>query len=131
MNLLKKNETLGEILAGIGLWALLVLIIVFFIPGDKLVNISGLIIGTALAVFYIINLYSSIEASLELDEKGATLYTRKRYIFRYIIVAAVYVATAMTGIGSIYTCFAGIMGIKLGAYMQPFVRKYIFRRRDH
>ena len=53
-----------------------------------------------------------------------------KYLIRYLVVCAVFAATALTGIGSIYTCFAGIMGIKLGAYLQPLVRRYIFKRID-
>ncbi|MCR4655673.1 MAG: hypothetical protein K5770_05520 [Lachnospiraceae bacterium] len=130
MNAVTKNETLAEMLAGIGIWGALWLIGILLFSKDRLHGVIGLIAGLALAVFYIINLYRSIEGALDFDEKGAVAYTRKKYLIRYLVVCIVYAAVAWTGIGNVITCFAGIIGIKIGAYLQPFVRRYIFRRID-
>ncbi len=128
--LFPENETLTEMFCGEAVWSLLWAAGILIFSKDRLHGILGLVIGTALALFYTVNLYMSVEGCLDLDEKGAIAYTRKKYLIRYLVVCAVFVATALTGIGSIYTCFAGIMGIKLGAYLQPLVRRYIFKRID-
>ncbi len=130
MNAVIKNETLEEMLAGIGIWGALWLTGILLFSKDRLHGVTGLIAGLALAVFYIINLCRSIEGALDFDEKGAVSYTRKKYLIRYLVVCVVYAAVAWSGIGNVITCFAGIMGIKIGAYLQPFVRRHIFRRRD-
>ncbi|MBQ7562718.1 MAG: hypothetical protein IJT16_01865 [Lachnospiraceae bacterium] len=130
MRRLLSNETLAELLTGIGVWGILVLIVVLIVSERKLYGTVGLIVGIGLAAFYAVNLYTTIDASLELDEKGATAYTRKKYLIRYLVVCIVYIALALTDIGSLFSCFAGILGIKIGAYLQPFVRKYIYKRID-
>ena len=130
MTALRESETLTEMLCGEAIWSLLWAAGILIFSKDRLHAIAGLAIGTALALFYTVNLYMSVEGSLDFDEKGAIAYTRKKYLIRYLVVCAVFVVTALTGIGSIFTCFAGIMGIKLGAYLQPLVRRYIFKRID-
>ena len=130
MKMKSANETLTEMLSGELLWSLLWAAGILIFSKDRLHGVAGLVTGTALALFYTVNLYLSVEGSLDFDEKGAIAYTRKKYLIRYLVVCAVFTVTALTGIGSIYTCFAGIMGIKLGAYLQPLVRKYIFKRID-
>ena len=130
LKLLAENETLAEVLTGTGIWSVAWLVLVLIFSKSRLHAVVGLLTGTALSVFYIINLYSSIDASLDFDEKGAVAYTRKKYVLRYLVVCVVYVAMAVTDFGSIYTCFAGIIGIKIGAYIQPFVRRYVYKRID-
>ncbi len=130
MDAVTKNETLAEVLAGIAIWGALWLIGILLFSDDRLHGVIGLLAGLSLAVFYIINLYHSIEGALDFDEKGAVAYTRKKYVIRYLVVCVFYVAVAATGIGNVITCFAGIIGIKIGAYIQPFVRRYVFRRKD-
>ncbi|HAG68483.1 MAG TPA: hypothetical protein DCL38_00755 [Lachnospiraceae bacterium] len=125
-----ENETLSEVLAGIILWSGACLVASMLLCRDRPRAVVGLIAGTALSVFYILNLYSSIEGALDFDEKGAVAYTRKKYLIRYLVICICFTLVAATGAGNIYTCFAGIMGIKIGAYIQPLVRKYIFRRRE-
>ena len=124
---IRSNDTLKELLTGIAVWGMLVLAFILIFTKRKLYGTIGLIVGLLLAVFYVINLYTTIDASLDLDEKEAAAYTRQKYLIRYVVVCVVYVILALTDAGNLFTCFAGILGIKLGAYLQPFVRRYIFR----
>ncbi|MCR5108519.1 MAG: hypothetical protein K6B28_10185 [Lachnospiraceae bacterium] len=130
MSLIKKNDTLKEVLTGILIWWILWQIGLFIYRKDLFYNSLGLFVGIISAVFYIISLYRSIVGSLDYDEKGAMAFARKKYIFRYLAVCIVFVATALSGAGNILLCFAGILSVKTGAYMQPFVRKYIYKITD-
>ncbi|MCR5790744.1 MAG: hypothetical protein K6G83_12715 [Lachnospiraceae bacterium] len=127
---LRTNETLQEFLTGIGLYGGVCLAAALIFSERKLYAVIGLVIGLLAAVFYVLQLYHAIDASLDYDEKGAAACMRKNFLIRYLVVAAVAVLTAVTDIGSIFTCFAGILGVKLGAYLQPFVRRHFFKRID-
>ena len=58
------------------------------------------------------------------DEKSARAYLQKKASLRYIVVCGIIVALALSGTGNPLTFFAGIMGLKIGAYIQPFVHKF-------
>ncbi|MCR4924616.1 MAG: hypothetical protein K5931_11465 [Lachnospiraceae bacterium] len=130
ISLIKSNDTLKEMATGIGIWGALWFIGILIYRKTIIYNLLGLLIGLALSLFYLINLYGSIESSLELDEKGAMSFARNRYLIRYLVVAAVFVLTALSGIGSLPCCFAGIFGIKISAFLQPLVRRYVYRITD-
>ena len=123
---LSENTTLKEMLTGILIWALLWQTGILIYPRQRMYNTTGLWIGIFLAVFYSISLLRSIETSLEYDEKSAVTYSRKKYLLRYGIVCIVFVLTALLKAGNLLCLFAGLMGIKIGAYLQPFVRRRIY-----
>ncbi|MCR4739939.1 MAG: hypothetical protein K5886_06720 [Lachnospiraceae bacterium] len=124
---LSENTTLKEMLTGILIWALLWQAGILIYPRDRLYNSAGLWIGIILACYYSINLLNSIRMSLEFEEKAAVTYSRKKYLFRYGIVCVVFAVTAFLRIGNLLCLFAGLMGIKIGAYLQPFVRRRIYK----
>ncbi|MCR4740383.1 MAG: hypothetical protein K5886_09035, partial [Lachnospiraceae bacterium] len=101
MERIRSNETLSEFLTGVGVWGAVVLIVSMIVSKRRLYAAAGLLVGLILAVFYIINLYSSIDASLDFDEKDAVVLARKKYLFRYLVICAGYVALALSGIGSL------------------------------
>ncbi|MCR5735090.1 MAG: hypothetical protein K6G22_10830 [Lachnospiraceae bacterium] len=121
-----ENSTLKEMLTGIIIWAVLWQIGIFIYPHDRLYNSSGLWIGIFLAVFYSISLFRSIQSSLDYDERSAVTYSRKKFLLRYGIVCIVFVITALLKAGNLICLFAGLMGIKIGAYLQPFVRRRVY-----
>lgn len=119
------NETLKELCIGTIVYGMAAQIICFFIA-DNLIYVSlGLWIGIATAVMFGIHLKRSIEDALDYGEQGALSHMRKSYAFRYAMVAVVFGATIYFEIGHPLALLAGIMGLKIGAYIQPYTHNVL------
>ena len=123
--LLFENETLRELILGTWIFGILTGIIlgIFFPP--VLYREIGLLIGILAASFMAIHMAYCIETTVELDEKGANSHVRKMTIIRYVLVCALLVITALTRIGDPISFCIGTLGLKIGAYSQPFVHKVL------
>lgn len=48
---------------------------------------------------------------------------QKSYAIRYLVVVVVFIAVSWLQIANVLTLFAGIMSLKLAAYLQPIMHK--------
>lgn len=123
--LLRENGTLRELLLGIWIFGLLaeVVLVIFFPPViyRTIGLVAGLVAGSAMAI----HMAYCIELSVTLDEKGANSYVRKMTIIRYIAVCIVLVVLALLGIGDPVSYIIGTLGLKIGAYSQPIIHKFL------
>lgn len=118
----RMNRTLFELETGILIFGCVCQMFVVFVT-DKTGYSIGLWIGIATAVFSAYHMWRSLDIGLELGEKSAVGYLSRQNIIRYVVVAAVLIATAATNAGNPLTAFLGVMGLKAAAYMQPFTKK--------
>ena len=126
----KINETLKELLAGIIIYGMICLLVGIPFVDSKFSYILGLVIGIMLAGFSASHLYYSIDKTLTLyagNEGAATTYARKMGIIRYAVILVVFFAVCMTDFVYPLATFLGIMGLKIGAYLQPFIHKWFTR----
>lgn len=65
--------------------------------------------------------------SMDMAESGRTRRIALQYVLRYLVVVAVFFATAYFEIGNVIVAFVGVMGLKVGAYVQPFTHKVILK----
>ncbi len=125
MDLLKYNTTLKELMLGelcIGaLWQIILLI--FF--ERHLYNGLGLWIGVVLGLYMAYSMADSIEIAVDFDEKGSQKFLRKKSVFRYVVVCAVVAVMGITDSANALTCMAGVLGLKISAYLQPFTHKLL------
>ena len=56
-------------------------------------------------------------------EQEAQRYMQKSYAIRYLVVVVVFIAVSWLRIVNVLTLFAGIMSLKLAAYLQPIMHK--------
>lgn len=129
--LLSENETLKELNLGIIAFAVLIeAVLLIFFP-DKIYNSIGLLVGALCGIGMAIHMAYCLEISLTLDEKGATSHVRKMTVIRYICVCLVLVLFGVFKIGNPLTFIFGVMGLKIGAYLQPFTHKVLLKiKRD-
>lgn len=125
MNQLRTNATLRELITGSTVYCLVWEVFLLILTERKLYHSVGILIGLIVCVVLEVSMAQSIDVAVDLDEKGARTYLQKKASLRYVIVCAVVVAIALTDIGNPLTFFAGIMGIKAGAYMQPLTHKVL------
>ncbi|MBR5766285.1 MAG: ATP synthase subunit I, partial [Lachnospiraceae bacterium] len=131
INQLRNNETLRELIAGAVLYCLIWAIPLLIFTDRKLYQLLGLIIGLIVCIALSVNMADTIDVAVDMDEKGAKSYLTGKASIRYLCVCAVTVLLAVTGIGNPLTFFAGIMGLKIGAYMQPLTHKAFEKLRNN
>lgn len=117
------KKTFQELLIGIALFAIL-----FFIPGlimkvDKLAYYLGLGLGILVAVLMTISMYTTIEKSLNMDQKSAMNYTKRNAIFRLLLIIVVLVAAVYINSINVFSVVLGVLSLKLSAYLQPLTHK--------
>lgn len=129
----KMDETLKELMAGILLFGLVCLVVGVWFVNSPLKYIMGLLIGLILALTAAWHMYWSICRNMELNvdrESAANAYAVKSSMIRYGVILVVFFAVCLTDFAYPLAVFLGIMGLKAGAYLQPFTRKYLFRKTD-
>lgn len=129
----KINETLKELLIGITLFNVVAILIGVWFVDSPFRYILGILIGAALAFFEAIHMYHSIDHNLEInaaDENAANAYSVKNSMLRYAVILIVFALICLTDIAYPLAVFLGIMGLKAGAYLQPFSHKYLLYKKD-
>lgn len=127
------DETLKELLTGIVLFDGVALLAGVWFVKQPLHYIVGVLAGEALAVFGAIHMYHSISRNLEVNiarESAANAYSVRSSMIRYAVILAVFVFFCLTDIAYPLAVFLGIMGLKAGAYLQPFTRRYLFKKKN-
>lgn len=87
--------------------------------------ILGFLIGTAAAVALTVHMYFGVVESLSLGETGALKHTRKMYILRIAGILVILVLIYFTGFCDAVAFAAGLISLKVAAYLQPITHKYI------
>lgn len=117
----KVDRTLLELWTGILLVGALGQIIVFFVE-EKAYFTIGWWYGIMLSLFMAWHMWRALDRGLNMGDK-ATSFLTVANIIRYVVVAAAYVAIAVIGFGNPIAAFAGILVLKLSAYIQPLIHK--------
>lgn len=118
------KETLKEMLIGIVLFGLIVCIIGIWFVNEILLFCTGLWIGIGIACFAAWHMWYHLNLGMQMGE-GATKYMLSQNILRYGLIVICYGVVCITKVGNPVAAFIGIMGLKMGAYLQPFVHKMI------
>ena len=113
-----KDMTLIMIVYG-----LLIQVICVFAADDLLKATIGLWIGIITGILMLRNMRDSLIEALDLGEAGAKKYAQSAYMKRYIAVVVVFVVVSLLGIANVLTLLAGVMGLKVSAYLQPIKQK--------
>ena len=122
-----KDSVLGELLLGILAFGVIVQIVGFAFLHAGLFYTLGLWIGVVTAVGMALHMAYTIEIVVEMDEDKASGKLRSSAVIRYLIAVVVVMAVYFFKIGNPLCCIAGIMGLKIGAYLQPLTHKILRR----
>lgn len=120
------NRALPELVAGIIIYGLVVQAAGVWFIADKLRYSTGLWIGIFTAVGMAIHIAVILEDAV--SQMAANKVRSKVIIhsmLRYILVVVIFFLVAYLNLGNIITLFVGAMGLKVGAYLQPFTHKAI------
>ena len=108
------NTVLKDMIITMLLYGIIAQIVCLIIPGDHLRMTAGLWIGVAAGVFMVIHMKNSLDEAVLYGEQEAQ---------RYLVVVVVFIAVSWLQIANVLTLFAGIMSLKLAAYLQPIMHK--------
>lgn len=122
------TRTLLELMCGILIFELVCLLAgIWFVP-QKEECALGLLLGTVTALGMAYHLSWTYDRYLGLPEKIAARKIMVWALVRYFAVAAVLFGILFSGIANPLTAFVGIMGLKIGAYLQPLIHKVTVKK---
>lgn len=124
---IKANQTLAELVIGILCFGVVCQIVGIFFAHDQLAFAVSLWVGIIAAVGMAFHMNYTINKALAYDEGTAEKVTRSSYFLRYGCAMVLLGVVAVTGVTNLVVTFLGIMGLKIGAYMQPFMHKLLQR----
>lgn len=124
----KIDETLLELLMGILCFTVLCQLVgMWFVPSMSAYSI-GLWIGALLAAVSAVHMWWALDRNLTINadnEKGAQAFATKWSMIRYGVILIVFLILCLTEFAYPLAAFLGIMGLKVGAYLQPLMKKFI------
>ena len=122
------NEALPGLIAGILLYGLVVQLIGVWFVDDKVAYTIGLWYGIAIAVGMGVNLAVVIYDAVTIDgTKNANGRVVAKSLLRYVVVAVLFFILGYFNFGNLYSAFLGVLGLKISAYLQPFLNKVVNR----
>lgn len=124
MNQVKQTMTAFGISIGIYAAAIELLGIVF--SKDILSYTLGLGFGVLVSLFLFGHMAKTLERALDLSEEDATKYVRLRSFLRIAIMFAALSIGFFTDKLNFITVFLGVMGLKIGALMAPFMLRRLY-----
>ncbi|MDO5573310.1 MAG: hypothetical protein Q4G60_04940 [bacterium] len=126
-SLFGKDSVLGEMLIGILFFGILVQIVGLIFFQEKVFYAIGLWIGVVVAMATAIHMAYTMDKVVDAGEGKASAKLRMYAMLRYLVIVLAVMAVYYFKIGNPLTCFAGIMGLKIGAYLQPLTHKILRR----
>lgn len=125
INWMKRlNQALPGLVLGIIIYGVLVELIGVWFVTDKIRYTSGLMFGIGCAIFMAIHIAMIIEESVRIGE-GHEKYLSFKSVMRYLIVCAVMILMMVFKLGNMFTALIGILGLKVSAYAQPLLIKFL------
>lgn len=119
----RLNKVLPELLLAILIYGVFVQCIGVWLVEDKLLYSTGLWIGVILAAGMAIHMAVVIEDAVSIGSSQGKVIAMS--LARYIVVVLVFFCTVYFHVGNPIAAFIGVMGLKIAAYMQPFLHKII------
>ena len=127
---IRNNITLLEMWVGTVLFGTLCQVSVVWFLKDKAGYSIGLWLGIVAALITILHLSISLDKALDLGEGGAKKHMVIQNLVRYFVLIIFLVVLMITDFANPLAAFLGLMGVKAGAYLQPFIHTVIGKIRN-
>ncbi len=120
----RLNDALPGLVLGIIFYGIAIELVGVWFVSDKLRFTSGLMIGIVTAIGMAIHM--AVVLLDAVDFAGAEKAKRRiiaKSILRYVVVVVIFLVMMIFHLGSLFSAFLGVMGLKASAYMQPLMHK--------
>lgn len=125
----EEKLTLIEMLLGIIISTTVLMLIGSLIVQKKAPFALGILFGGAVAVIVLIQLYYSLNKTLDLDSESAKSYSVRHAILRLMIMgAALVVGIVFYHALDILGILLGLLSLKFSAFLQPVIHKLIAQK---
>lgn len=125
------NDALPGLVLGIVIYGIVVELVGVWFAEDKLRYSSGLLIGIVVAIGLAINIATVIRDAVEIyGADGARNRVIIKSVLRYVVVVIVFFVMMAFNLGSLFSAFIGVLGLKVSAYLQPFAHKVILKLKE-
>ena len=119
------NEALPGLVMGILFYGVIVEIIGVWFVSDKWMFTSGLLIGLAVAVAMAIHIETTLWDAVDIaDAEHAKKKISAKSMLRYVLVILAFLLVIVFHLGNMISMFIGVMGLKVSAYLQPYLMKW-------
>lgn len=115
-------------LIGITGFSILVEIILIWFVDQKLSFTVGLLLGTFMAMMAAIHMWWILDKAMDLGG-GAQKLVLTHNIIRYGVILVAFFLICLSKVIDPLEAFIGIMGLKVGAYVQPFTHKWLCKKK--
>lgn len=118
----KIDTTLFELCLGIFVYGIVcqAVLLIFSRRADYSI---GLWVGVILGIAGSIHMWWSLNRGLDMGEKGAVKTVTAQSLIRYFVLMGAMTLCAFSGAADPIFVFLGYMGMKVSAYMQPFIHR--------
>lgn len=124
---MESRKVLKELYIGIGIHVVVFMIIGSIFMRPVWIYIPALIVGGLGACFQAYGIYDTLDRALELSSKGAKSFATTRSIFRLIMCMAIMIGGILIHWTAFVGVTVGLLGLKISAFMNPFVKKLIIK----
>ena len=122
------NPVLPELLAGILLYGIVLQLTGMWFVDDRQQYAAGLWAGIVLAMGMAVNMAVVILDAVDaMASKGAAVRTGLWSVLRYVAIVGAFAGVWYFEAGNLLVMFLGLMGLKVSAYLQPFLHKIILQ----
>lgn len=126
----KIDETLMGLMIGIVAFSVVAQLAGMFFVDSIAKYTLGLWIGTVLALASAYHMWWSLDRNLTVNadnEGAARAFAIKQSMIRYAVILIVFVGICLTDFAYPLSAFLGIMGLKVGAYLQPVINRLLHK----
>ncbi|MEZ3507598.1 MAG: hypothetical protein K1W10_11770 [Lachnospiraceae bacterium] len=118
----KIDPTLFELCLGIVLYGIVFQLVLLFFSREFSYS-AGLWIGIILAVAGSIHMWWSLNRGLDQAARGAARTVGANSLIRYFVLVVIMIGLIYTDFANPIFAFCGYMGMKVSAYMNPWMRR--------
>lgn len=118
----KIDPTLFELCLGIFLYGIIFQVVLLFFSREISYSL-GLWIGVALAAVGAVHMWWSIDKGMEQAAKQAAKTVGTNNLIRYLVLVIVMFVLVYTDFANPIFMFCGYMGMKISAYLNPWLHK--------
>ncbi|MCM1496419.1 MAG: ATP synthase subunit I [Bacteroides sp.] len=121
----RLDPTVRDLLTGTLLYGILTEGIGLIFLENRLRFTLGVLIGYVCVAAMVCHMYLTLEKGLDMNPDSAAKYVRRNSILRYVTLFAVLVAAMLIPQVSVIAVIIMIYGMKISAFLQPQIHKYI------
>lgn len=121
----RLDPTVRDLLTGALLYGIIVEIAGLIFVENRMSYSLGILVGYICVTFMLCHMYLTLEKALDMDPDSASKYSLRNNILRYVVVAVIVVVAAWIPQISAIAIIIMIFGMKISAFLQPQISKYI------